>query len=201
MFHPGSYGYRPKRSALDAVASCRQRYFRKDWVVDLDIAKVLRHRRPRIDGQRRFGPIPTRIGWCCMCGGGLRLRCNCPDGTQEVRDRGTPQGALCSAEHNPPCGVPVTCPRTTPSLITPARSIARSSLSTDWSLTRSSIACINRSCGIASKQLAISVSTTHRRPRHASSTRTCSPSWPTVLGRNPTSTRACPPRRSARARS
>src|SRR3954447_13802270 len=25
MFHPGSYGYRPKRSALDAVASCRQR--------------------------------------------------------------------------------------------------------------------------------------------------------------------------------
>jgi len=52
----------------------------------------------------------------------------------------------------PPCGVPVTCLRTTPSLITPARSITRSSLSTDWSQTRSSIVCINRSCGIASKQ-------------------------------------------------
>ena len=25
-----------------------------------------------------------------------------PDGTLEARDRGTPQGGLCSAEHNPP---------------------------------------------------------------------------------------------------
>src|SRR4029077_6050981 len=25
MFHPDSYGYRPKRSALDAVAACRRR--------------------------------------------------------------------------------------------------------------------------------------------------------------------------------
>src|SRR5688500_14246296 len=39
IFHPDSYGYRPARSALDAVAACRQRCWRKDWVVDLDIAK------------------------------------------------------------------------------------------------------------------------------------------------------------------
>src|SRR4051812_13684685 len=25
LFHPDSYGYRPRRSALDAVAACRQR--------------------------------------------------------------------------------------------------------------------------------------------------------------------------------
>ena len=25
-----------------------------------------------------------------------------PDGTLQARDRGTPQGGLCSAEHNPP---------------------------------------------------------------------------------------------------
>jgi retron-type reverse transcriptase len=37
VFHPDSYGYRPKRSALDAVAACRERCWRKDWVVDLDI--------------------------------------------------------------------------------------------------------------------------------------------------------------------
>ena len=37
MFHPDSYGYRPGRSALDAVGTCRQRCWRKDWVIDLDI--------------------------------------------------------------------------------------------------------------------------------------------------------------------
>jgi retron-type reverse transcriptase len=41
MFHPDSYGYRPKRSALDAVAACRKRCWRSDWVIDLDIQKFL----------------------------------------------------------------------------------------------------------------------------------------------------------------
>jgi RNA-directed DNA polymerase len=39
IFHDDSYGYRPRRSALDAVATCRQRCWRKDWVIDLDVAK------------------------------------------------------------------------------------------------------------------------------------------------------------------
>ena len=37
LFHPDSYGYRPGKSALDALAACRQRCWRYDWVVDLDI--------------------------------------------------------------------------------------------------------------------------------------------------------------------
>jgi RNA-directed DNA polymerase len=37
MFHPDSYGYRPGRSALDAVEACRRRCWSKDWVIDLDI--------------------------------------------------------------------------------------------------------------------------------------------------------------------
>ena len=37
IFHPDSYGYRPGRSALDAVGVCRQRCWRADWVIDLDI--------------------------------------------------------------------------------------------------------------------------------------------------------------------
>src|SRR5262245_18546363 len=37
IFHTDSYGYRIGRSALDAVAACRQRCWQKDWVVDLDI--------------------------------------------------------------------------------------------------------------------------------------------------------------------
>ncbi|MQA16088.1 MAG: group II intron reverse transcriptase/maturase, partial [Pseudonocardiaceae bacterium] len=37
MFHPDSYGYRPRRSALDAVATCKYRCWRQPWVIDLDI--------------------------------------------------------------------------------------------------------------------------------------------------------------------
>jgi RNA-directed DNA polymerase len=37
VFHEDSYGYRPGRSPVDAVRVCRERCFRKDWVVDLDI--------------------------------------------------------------------------------------------------------------------------------------------------------------------
>jgi len=36
-FHPDSYGYRPGRSALDAVEVCRKRCWKSDWVVDLDV--------------------------------------------------------------------------------------------------------------------------------------------------------------------
>src|SRR5664280_2268294 len=39
MFHPDSYGYRPGRSALDAVGTCRRRCWENDWVLDLDIQK------------------------------------------------------------------------------------------------------------------------------------------------------------------
>ena len=37
LFHPDSYGYRPGKSALDAVGQARQRCWRNDWIVDLDI--------------------------------------------------------------------------------------------------------------------------------------------------------------------
>jgi RNA-directed DNA polymerase len=30
-FHPDSYGYRPGRSALDAVDTCRRRCWKTDW--------------------------------------------------------------------------------------------------------------------------------------------------------------------------
>ncbi len=39
VFHQDSYGYRPGRSALDAVAVCRRRCWKSDWVIDLDVAK------------------------------------------------------------------------------------------------------------------------------------------------------------------
>jgi group II intron reverse transcriptase/maturase len=37
VFHPDSYGYRPRRSPHDALRVCRERCWRYDWVVDLDV--------------------------------------------------------------------------------------------------------------------------------------------------------------------
>jgi retron-type reverse transcriptase len=39
IFHPDSYGYRPKRSTLDAVAKYRERCWENGWVVDRDVQK------------------------------------------------------------------------------------------------------------------------------------------------------------------
>ena len=41
VFHADSYGYRPGKSALDAVHQARQRCWRYDWVLDLDIKGFL----------------------------------------------------------------------------------------------------------------------------------------------------------------
>lgn len=38
-FHENSYGYRPKRSAHDAIATARKRCWHYDWTVDLDVRK------------------------------------------------------------------------------------------------------------------------------------------------------------------
>ena len=37
VFHPDSYGYRPKRSPKQAVSQARKRCWKHDWVVDIDI--------------------------------------------------------------------------------------------------------------------------------------------------------------------
>jgi RNA-directed DNA polymerase len=37
IFHRDSYGYRPGRSAHDALAVTRQRCWKKDWVLDIDV--------------------------------------------------------------------------------------------------------------------------------------------------------------------
>jgi retron-type reverse transcriptase len=34
IFHPDSYGSRPGRSPLDAVAACRKRCGKTDWVIE-----------------------------------------------------------------------------------------------------------------------------------------------------------------------
>jgi len=41
VFHDDSYGYRPGRSPIDAVRACRERCWRRDWLVDLDVRAFL----------------------------------------------------------------------------------------------------------------------------------------------------------------
>jgi group II intron reverse transcriptase/maturase len=41
VFHADSYGYRPDKSAIDAVGKARERCWRYDWVLDLDIKGFL----------------------------------------------------------------------------------------------------------------------------------------------------------------
>jgi RNA-directed DNA polymerase len=95
VFHPDSYGYRPKRSALDAVGTCRERCWGSDWVIDLDIKKffdtvphelVLKAVAHRTD-QKWILLYVTR--W-------LQAPIQQPDGTLIARNRGTPQGSAIS---------------------------------------------------------------------------------------------------------
>jgi RNA-directed DNA polymerase len=39
IFHADSYGYRPNRNAHDAISTARERCWRHDWVLDMDISK------------------------------------------------------------------------------------------------------------------------------------------------------------------
>lgn len=101
LFHPDSYGYRPGRSAHDALAACRQRCWESDWVIDLDIRAF-------------FDSIPhslllkavskhTDLRWVLLyVQRWLKAPLQQVDGTLVERDRGTPQGGLCAAEHNEP---------------------------------------------------------------------------------------------------
>ena len=62
IFHPDSYGYRPNRSALDAVAACRQRCWKTRLGDRSGHPEVLRQRRSRSHGQSGGGPRRCSVG-------------------------------------------------------------------------------------------------------------------------------------------
>ena len=92
IFHEDSYGYRPGRSALGAVGACRQRCWKADWVIDLDIQKffdsVSRELMLKAVGAN------TDLPWVMLyVRRWLQAPVQLPDGTLLQRDRGTPQGS------------------------------------------------------------------------------------------------------------
>ena len=103
IFHDDSYGYRPRRSALDAVARCRQRCWAKDWVIDLDVAKFFDSVPWNLMVKAVQANITTGQKWVLLyVTRWLKAPLQQPDGTLAERDRGTPQGSLCAAAHNDP---------------------------------------------------------------------------------------------------
>ena len=92
VFHPDSYGYRPGRSAHDAVERCRERCWRKDWVIDLDVQKFFDS--VRWDLLVKAVEAHTDAAWVVLyVRRWLAAPLQLPDGTLQERDRGTPQGS------------------------------------------------------------------------------------------------------------
>src|SRR5688572_6075649 len=94
-FHPDSYGYRPGKSAHQALAACRQRCWKYDWVIDLDVQKF-------------FDELPwdvvvkavravTDARWVLLyVERWLAAPLEHPGGVLEQRTKGTPQGSAVS---------------------------------------------------------------------------------------------------------
>lgn len=94
-FHPDSYGYRPGKSALDAVGMARQRCWDANWVIDLDI-KAFFDSLPHALVERAVAHH-TDLPWVRLyIARWLRAPVQRPDGTLEARTQGTPQGGVVS---------------------------------------------------------------------------------------------------------
>jgi hypothetical protein len=95
VFHPDSYGYRPKRSALDAVGVCRKRCWKMDWIIDMDYAAFF----DSIDHELMLKAVAAHTDdrWVLLyVERWLKAPLDEGNGTLEARDRGTPQGSAIS---------------------------------------------------------------------------------------------------------
>lgn len=94
-FHADSYGYRPRRSAHQALDVVRRRCWQYDWVLDLDIKGFF----DNIDHELLMSAVRrhTNCRWIVLyIERWLQADVVLPDGTRHVRSRGTPQGGVIS---------------------------------------------------------------------------------------------------------
>jgi group II intron reverse transcriptase/maturase len=94
-FHGDSYGYRPGRSAHQAVGLARERCWRYAWVLDLDIKSFF----DTIDWKLLLRALHrhTDCKWALLyIERWLKAPVGMPDGTLVERKQGTPQGAVVS---------------------------------------------------------------------------------------------------------
>lgn len=94
-FLPDSYGYRPGKSAIDAIGVTRQRCWKYDWVLEYDVRGLfdnIRH-----DLLMRAVEKHTDCRWAILyIERWLKAPMQMPDGALKPRDKGTPQGGVVS---------------------------------------------------------------------------------------------------------
>jgi RNA-directed DNA polymerase len=94
-FHPDSYGYRLGKSAIEAVGVARQRCWRYDWVLDLDIKGFF----DNIDHELMMLAVRkhTDCKWVLLyTERWLKAPAQLEDGSIVSRHKGTPQGGVIS---------------------------------------------------------------------------------------------------------
>jgi group II intron reverse transcriptase/maturase len=95
IFHEDSYGYRPGRSAIDAVRKARQRCWRYDWVLDVDVRSYF----DSIDWGLLLRAVRkhTTCPWVLLyIERWLKAPVQLQDGSVVPRTAGTPQGGVIS---------------------------------------------------------------------------------------------------------
>jgi RNA-directed DNA polymerase len=93
VFLSDSYGYRPGKSALDAVGVTRQRCWKYDWLLEFDIKGLF----DNIDHELLLRAVRKHVT-CTWARLYIERWIKAPmvqeDGTRIERDRGTPQGGV-----------------------------------------------------------------------------------------------------------
>jgi len=94
IFRPDSYGYRPGKSALDAVGVTRQRCWKYDWVLEFDIKGLF----DNISHELLLKAIRKHVKckWALIYIERWLMAPLEQDGQRIARDRGTPQGGVVS---------------------------------------------------------------------------------------------------------
>jgi len=96
VFHPSSFGYRPGRSAHDALVQCQQNGIRYSWVIDVDIKGFF----DNISQEKMMQMVDnqTQEKWICLyVERWLKAGVEQEDGSIVARTEGTPQGATISS--------------------------------------------------------------------------------------------------------
>jgi RNA-directed DNA polymerase len=94
-FHPDSYGYRPKKSAIQALDVARKRCWKYDWVIDVDIKGFF----DNIDHELMMKAVEkhTQEPWMLLyVQRWLEAPAQEVDGSITKRTKGTPQGGVIS---------------------------------------------------------------------------------------------------------
>lgn len=94
-FHADSYGYRPRKSAIDAIGKARGRCWRYDWILDMDIKGFF----DNIDHALLMKAVTkhTSSKWILLyVERWLKASAQKEDGTIVARTCGTPQGGVIS---------------------------------------------------------------------------------------------------------